>query len=340
MSADASASPPSTKAAGRRAALSVGFLAAGVALLVWQIRALDLTSEDLGAGFRTVGAWFLVVLALSAARFIVRSYAWGVLLDVRVPLRALFKATIAGDALGNLTPLGLVASEPTKALYLRRSVDPTIGLAALTAENVFYSISVALYIMVSAAAMLAFFPLPPAVEVAGVMALVSMAATLLVIGWFAWKRPSVLSAVVRRVPIDRVRTLADRIQRFEGHAYGAVSTSGSRLVRVALLEASFHLFSLVECWLIFWLLTGQTSLLPALVFDGVNRVVNVLFKQVPLRLGVEEVSTAMVAAAIGLAAHDGFMLALVRKARVVVWAVGGLALLSKALAGGSTKDEG
>jgi hypothetical protein len=95
---------------------------------------------------------------------------------------------------------------------------------------------------------------------------------------------------------------------------------------VALCEVGFHLLSLVECWLTFWLLSGETSIIPALVFDGFNRVVNVVFKAVPLRMGVEEGGTALLAVAIGHSAADGFMLGIVRKVRMIAWAAAGLGL--------------
>ncbi len=91
-------------------------------------------------------------------------------------------------------------------------------------------------------------------------------------------------------------------------------------------ETGFHLLSLVECWLTFWLLAGETSIIPALVFDGFNRVINVVAKPVPLRMGVEEGGTALLAGAIGLLSHDGFMLGIVRKVRMIVWAAVGMVL--------------
>jgi len=48
---------------------------------------------------------------------------------------------------------------------------------------------------------------------------------------------------------------------------------------------------------------------------------------VPLRLGVDEAGTALVTRALGLGTATGVTLALVRKARVLVWVVCGLLLL-------------
>jgi len=59
----------------------------------------------------------------------------------------------------------------------------------------------------------------------------------------------------------------------------------------------------------------------------VNRVITVVFKFVPLRVGVDEAGTAVFTNVLGLGATVGVTLALVRKARVIAWVVVGLVLL-------------
>jgi hypothetical protein len=313
----------------RRLVLSILLLAAGLALLAWTVGRLELTTDDIQNGFSKIGAWFGAILLLSLVRFGLRARAWVALTGLPLPLGPAVAATISGDALGNVTPLGLVASEPSKAIYLRRHADPGHTLPALVAENFFYSVSVAIYVIVAAAAMFVFFDLEPDVRVAGQLSLAGMAVVLAGAAWLGWRKPTMVSAMVAKLPGRRLRVLAGRVEQFEHRAYGAAASSGRPLGTVATCEIGFHLLSLAECWLTFWLLAGETSFVPALVFDGFNRVVNVLFKHLPLRLGVEESGTALLASAIGLAAADGFMLAIVRKVRMIVWAAIGLVLWAR-----------
>src|SRR4029453_12320710 len=113
-----------------------------------------------------------------------RSYAWISLIPGDAPLGRATAATISGDALGNLTPLGLAVSEPAKAVYLGSRVDSTQAFAALTAENFFYSISVALYIVLGVVAMLVTFQhLDYSLRMAGIVALGLMGVILLAAGW-------------------------------------------------------------------------------------------------------------------------------------------------------------
>jgi hypothetical protein len=320
---------PNATTRGQRAVVTILLLAVGLALLAWMVRRLDLKAADVQTGFSAVGYWFGAILLLTLIRFGLRSYAWMALTRAPVPFGAALAATISGDALGNVTPLGLVASEPAKALYLRQLANPADTFASLTAENFFYSVSVAIYVAIGGAATLAFFDLPRGIHLAAVASLVSMAAVLAASAWLAWQKPALISGLLSHVPIARLRQFVDAVRTFEEQTYGAVGHAGSRLAVVSACEVGFHLLSLLECWLTFWLLTGVVSPLPALVFDGFNRVVNVVFKMIPMRLGVEESGTALLAEAIGLVGHDGFMLGLVRKVRAVVWVGVGLALWTR-----------
>lgn len=310
----------------RRAAISISLLAAGVALLVWQVERQPDGWSSVVAGLRTVGWGFAPILLISLIRFTIRSLAWTWLVPGGAPLSAAVAATISGDALGNLTPLGLVASEPAKAVYLRTHVAPAPAFAALTAENFFYSVSVIIYIVIGAIAMLAAFNLPPYVRWSGWAALIAGAVVLPTAGWVAWQKPAVLSGVLGRVPFFRLDALVARVRDFEERTYGSANVDRRHLLRVAALEGSFHLFSFAESYLTLWLLTGRSMPLAALVFDGVNRVVTVVFKMIPGQIGVNQIALAQLATALTLPANIGIVIATVRQVRVLVWATVGVAL--------------
>jgi hypothetical protein len=310
-----------------RSWLGLLLLAVGLALFAWTVQHLKLDLDKVRAAAAAIGWWFLVILALTVARFALRTAAWLTLAPTPVPFGAAVAATISGDALGNLTPLGVVAGEPAKAMYLRRHGDPGRLLASLLAENFFYSVSVALYVMIASGALLLLFDhLDPSIHLSGVVALSVMAAVLVGAAWLAWQRPAVASSILGRLPVGSVRVFIDRVRLFEQDAYGAAGPGAWRLVIVSACEVGFHLLSLVESWLTFWLLTGVTSIAPALIYDGFNRVVNILFKMIPGHAGFEETGTAILADAIGYAGIDGFLQAMVRKVRMLVFASIGMVL--------------
>jgi hypothetical protein len=102
----------------------------------------------------------------------------------------------------------------------------------------------------------------------------------------------------------------------------------ARLGGVAAGEALFHVAGVAEVHVTLWLLLGSPPpILTSFVLEAANRIVNVIFRFVPIRLGVDEAGTALVTQIIGLGAAPGVTLALVRKARVLVWAGLGAALM-------------
>jgi len=312
-----------------RGRLAAGTLtaAAGALLLAYQIDQVGW--ETIQTNLAQVGGWFAAILVVSFGRFVLRSVAWTTLVGESALLGPAIAATLAGDALGNLTPLGLAASEPAKALYLGRIVGSARALAALAVENFFYSVSVAIYIMTGTALMLTIFNVPPALQWAGVAALTGMTVVLAGAAWLAWQRPQVLSAVLARVPIRKLSAVVDRVRDFETQTYGTVGGERGRLIRVIACHAGFHVLSFVECWLTLSLLTGESRPAAAFVLDTVNRVVNIVFKVVPAQVGVGQWSSETFALAIGLPRGAGTSLGLVRLGRLLVWAAVGLVVLVK-----------
>jgi len=65
------------------------------------------------------------------------------------------------------------------------------------------------------------------------------------------------------------------------------------------------------------------------VLDTFNRIINVVFRWLPGRVGVDEYSTRRLAPVVGVSPVAGVTLALVRKGRMLVWAAVGLALMAR-----------
>ena len=105
-------------------------MALGVALLVISVRQAGV--DNIAASIRSVGAWLALVVALGAARMALRARAWTACSRAEhpegLPFSAAFSAVLAADALGNLTPLGLLASEPAKVMLARRHVSTAASL--------------------------------------------------------------------------------------------------------------------------------------------------------------------------------------------------------------------
>jgi hypothetical protein len=331
-------------AAMKRTAITVAGLVSGGALLWWQVQ--DTGLDRIGDGLARVGWGFALILVLSLLRFASRAAAWQALLGAGAGdaggvggagaaprFRRTLGAVVGGDAIGNVTPLSLVVGEPAKALYLAGIDGSARALAALAAENFFYSVSVALYVIAGTAAMLGEFALPSDVRLAGWVALGLMALVLAGGGWLAWQRPAAASALLARVPSRRAAAVVARVRRFEQDTYRFARHEGGRLARVAAAEAAFHALSFLEAWLTVWLVTGESQPAAAFVLDTFNRIANVVFRAIPLRIGVDQWTAEQVGLAIGLPAVVGTTVSLVRTGRMLVWALVGFALVARRTGG-------
>ena len=314
-----------------RRALSLLAFVAGAILLAWQVHRTGV--DDIARGFRAVGGWgAAAILFLSWLRMVARSTGWTALLSADTPPGRAMAAVIAGDAAGNLTPLSMLVSEPAKAAVLGWAV-PTLSksaaLAALAAETFFYGVSVAIYSLLGAAALLYAYDIDPSLRTAGVVSAGAMCICLIVALWMALHKPTVIGSMLARVPLGPVRHLSEIVRSFERTAYATTTHPGARIGVVAASAAVFHVLSFLEMWLTLWLVTGQSLPIAAFILDTVGRLTNAFFKMIPLQLGVLQVGSELVARAIGLPPGIGVLVSLIRTARVLVWTTVGLLILGR-----------
>ena len=85
----------------------------GIALLIVTVQRAGGWSAVVD-GAVSVGWWFIAIVGLGAVRMACRTRAWLVAAnDPQLRFTDALTAWIVSDAMGNLTPLGVLASEPT-----------------------------------------------------------------------------------------------------------------------------------------------------------------------------------------------------------------------------------
>jgi hypothetical protein len=315
----------------------VGIIFAILGLLLFAYTVRKAGVAQIISGIQRLGAGFLLILGLSAIRHIVRSIAWTKCFEPPYALRFrdALEARLMGDALGNVIPLASMAvSEPSKAAFARHRVPLMAGLSALAIENIFYSLSVVLFIFSGMAALLLSFPLPKPLRYAAIGSLVVIfviASTgYLVIrrkwkflsGAFTWLGNRTRGRAWIEVANARAQTLEERI-------YGFYERNSARFLPILGLEVCFHLAGVAEIYatLSYISETVAPTLLTAFILESVNRVISVTFKFVPFRTGVDEYGSGALAKVLGFARATGVTLAIVRKARDIFWTAIGVLLI-------------
>jgi hypothetical protein len=265
-----------------------------------------------------------VVLLLQGVRFALRAISWRLCMPPAAHLtfgRA-FGAFLAGDALGSVTPLGLLASEPTKVFLTRHHLATGDSVASLAVENLVYAASVVAVVTAGVLAVLVTVPLP-AVWQQAIVGSLAVLAGVVALAWYLIQRPwpEVNATGSRwRRGLARIRLAVVEFSR----------TNGARLWRAFGVDSMFHSVAIVEVFLTLrWLLGDQSpTFVQALAFEALNRVVTVAFKFVPFRVGVDEAISGAVAPLLAVNPTAGVALAVVRKVRNVVWSGAGLVIIA------------
>ena len=285
-----------------------------------------------------LGAGFLLILAVSSARYIVRALAWMRCVEAphKLPFRDAFAARLMGDALGNIIPFVSVAvSEPSKAVFVKDRLPLIVGLSALAIENIFYALSVALFIFSGTATLLLTFSLPKALRYASISALVTTLVIIPLAFLLIRSRVRFLSGALgfagnRGLAPKFIEKLRPRVESLEERVYGFYVTNQRSFLSIFLLDMCFHLAGVLEVFITLSFISPvPPTLTQAFILESVNRIINVAFKFIPLRAGVDEGGTGQVSKVLGFAKGIGETLAIVRKGRDIFWSAIGLVLIWK-----------
>jgi len=311
--------------------MGIFFAVGGVVLFVYFVKKAGV--DQIADGITRLGAGFILIIAISAVRHIVRSIAW--MLCVEPPHRLRFwdalRARLMGDAIGNILPFAsFVISEPAKPALIRDRIPLMAGFSAIVIENIFYSLSVVVFVFSGMLALLMNFSLPKGLRLASLITL-TVIAIVIGLGVLLIRRQmrfiSGATAFLHRRGlnqkwVEKSRSLEDRI-------YGFYQRNGSRFLPILFLEACFHFAGVIEIYTTLSFISPQQppTLFTAFILESVNRVITMAFKFIPLRMGVDEAGTGKVSKVLQFTEAVGVTLAIVRKARDVFWAAVGLALL-------------
>jgi len=311
--------------------LGIVFAIAGVALFVYFVKKAGV--DQIVEGVGRLGAGFVLIIAISSVRHIVRSIAW--MLCVEQPYRLRFwdalRARLMGDAIGNILPFAsFIISEPAKPALIRDRIPLMAGFSAIVIENIFYSLSVVVFVFSGMLALLLSFGLTKGLRLASLITLAVIAIVIALGALLIRKQMRFISGAtsflnrrgLNKQWVAKSRSLEDRV-------YGFYQRNGSRFLPILFLEACFHFAGVIEIYTTLSFISPQQppTLFTAFILESVNRVITMAFKFIPLRMGVDEAGTGKVSKVLQFTEVVGVTLAIVRKARDVFWAAVGVALL-------------
>jgi rSAM/selenodomain-associated transferase 1 len=304
-----------------------------LALFVYFLRLANVA--DVADGIRRLGWAFVVVVAMGGMRHLIRAAAWIRCLDGphRLTLSQTFQAVVAGDALGNLTPLSLIVSEPAKGVFLRHREPLRRTLPALAVENLFYALSAMFVIGGGLGVVFLVFQTPDQFWLTTTILIMAMVGLIATAHWVIWRHWLIGSATLdwlqsRGIAPHTATRIKTRIRHLEEHIHALYPRDWGRLVPLALLEFSFHVLAILEIFLVLSVISDQpATMLHAFIFESTNRFISFAFRFVPLRIGIDEAGSGMFADLLALGTTTGVTLAIVRKGRILAWIAIGVLFL-------------
>ena len=300
--------------------LNIAVAIVGISLLIFTVQRVG-GWTGIVDGIARVGWWFAVVLLLGAFRMVCRTRAlMACANDRQLRFRDAFGAWMAGDAIGNLTPLGLLASEPTKILMVRTRTSAVTAIASVTIENLFYIASVCVVLLTGTWLLLQRAEVPNALERIAEAGLAAIVVAGFAGVWIARARPAILSRFAPFISrlAGRSDAPADAIREVEAQVYAVPQWPVGRIAHVSAWQVAFHIAAVAEVWVVLTSLAPHVTIAEAFLLESAGRFVTVVFKFVPYRLGIDEAGSGAVAAVLGFAPAIGVTLALVRRLRIII----------------------
>ncbi|MEO6724608.1 MAG: lysylphosphatidylglycerol synthase domain-containing protein [Blastocatellia bacterium] len=308
----------------------------GLSLFIYVLKQTGLA--EIGERLRQLGAGFLLILLISASRYLTRSMSWLRCMtpdERKIGFWTLWRARLAGEAIGDLT-FGPMIAEPLRLVVLGDKLSLTSGVSSLAVENICYTVSSCVMVMAGAIALLASFGLKGSLRTAMLASLgavvIVIASSVIVIGR-RWKLGSgiamKLSGIVIRDEAMRCKIASKitHLTQLEDYIFDFFAKRPADFFLVILCQMAFHFAGVVEIYVTMKLIGANLSFATAFLMESVNRALNIAFVFVPAMVGIDELGTRELAKVLGFDGSFGVALAIIRKIRMFFWIGIGLIFL-------------
>lgn len=307
----------------------------GVGLFVYFISSVGLA--EILDGIGKIGfAGFAVIIFIYFLRITVRGFAWklSVYEPYELSIRDTVPAVIIGEAMSSVIPLGILVSGTSKAVAVRHRVPLVVGLSSVATENLFYSVVTGIFVTFGAIVFLQNFELSDTwvwtldALVVATGLLIAFMITMVIRQWHFLS--GLCNWLYDRGYFRGVLEIGRLDARlFENFIYGFYRRYPRRFVPIFLAQIVYHALGVFEVWFILSRLSDSANVYTAFLLESISRVITIVFKLVPFLIGVDEAGAQFVTETLALGAGLGVTIAIIRKGRILFWAVLGLIIILK-----------
>jgi uncharacterized protein (TIRG00374 family) len=300
------------------------FLVLGAALFAWL-----LTRVELGAVAREIGAvglfGFSLFLFIYALEFLCDVLAWQLVIGGvggATWTARLYAVRAVGEAYNVVTPFGGMGGEPVKALILKRryAVPYSRSGASLVLAKTANVLALLAFLGVGFA-LLAGDPRIGA-ELQLLAGLGLGALGLGIGGFFLVQRLRLASRLGRRFALTRA---LQGLHEFDRHLVAFYTERPARFAAVLGLGFGNWVLGALGVWVSMRFMARPVDFLDAWIIEAMAQMVRAAAFFIPAGLGAQEGVIMLAVGAVSGDATSGLAVALIRRAREIVWVLAGLA---------------
>ncbi len=303
------------------------FLLLGLVLLVLLIAHVGV--HTLLAQARRIGWSFLAIVALFGSVHVLRALTWrGCLREQGQSLSfsSVFTLWVAGEAVANLSFAW--SGEAFRALAAREAIEVERSISALLISRALYVYASLVWIALGFVALCWLVSLTGALYTVVLIGAVIALAILLLATAALMAGGNLLAPVTARLARrGKLTRLLDFLHILESDLTALWTQERRQFAYLLSLNLLAALMGVFEVYIVLWGLGVRQTLLGAFVIEGLSKLLAVFAFVVPSNLGVREAGTILILQLFQLTAVTGLNLALIRRARALVWVAVGVLLV-------------
>jgi hypothetical protein len=305
--------PEDTREAPRRELFFLFYILGALVLLYLVAR---LPFNEVIEVFNVVGPEVLLLILFPAFWALPYAMTLKVLLDNRISFLNALYTQVSGDGFNSVTPLLNMGGEPYKAKHLSRFVGLSEASRAIIQSRLVHALSGVMLtgLVLMVCSIVVDFSNLPGLKFAVIMVMIIMFAVSALL----------LLVTMSRAPSHLTKFLLTKFRLIEDYSH--VNLPWGKMITATCYRLIGRCSKFIELYLIFFILDIQPSfsdlvLVQAMILTSVS-----LFFFIPQGLGVNEAGIVAAFEIAGYTAATGVVFGLIRRSRMVVYAITGLVI--------------
>lgn len=290
-------------------------------------------ADKIWKNLHLMGWGFIPVLGISLLWNLCNTWAWAVCFHQgdRPSFFRLLWTKLCAEAIGNITPISHLGGEVAKVYMLRRQIGVLVGLPSLVVNKTIEMVSGLGFVFVGA--VIAFEKISMPEEMRMGILIVLLAGGLGMAGIVLKQRKNTfgwLFDILEKFQLSFLEGKRGKVEELDKNIAAFYKQNRNGFLVSLSLHTFSWVLSIVEIFVILWILDESISMFSAFLLSSLSVVINSAFFFVPSGVGVFEGGHMFLFHLLGLNAGLGLGVGIIRRIRKLFWiGIGFLMLVFK-----------